>query len=238
MIDLARASDPALVALLEKHPRVRAIEKDDGGPGVRFRSGEWEREVRQGDSQTGLRGLIELMDNNPLVCADQASTPSPTATLALIALGPILAAGMVRQTPAFVSDLPAEDLDPWLGTVGWAGGCIVSSEPSGTQGAGVAMVEVPNLKDPSEIDDLYQERYGRSFFVREHEEGEWSADLVAGTPRAVYRLRLTHDESVSLLSIRVLADPKGKLGAAQVIHMMNVMIGYEESLGLEGYSGL
>lgn len=238
MIDVARASDAALLELLSKHPRVRAVEQDAGGPGVRFRSGEWEREVRQGDTHAPLRGLVELMDNNPLVCADKASVPSPTGTLALIVLGPILAAGMVKETPAFVSDLPAEDLDPWLGTVGWAGGAVVSSEPSGTVGAGVAMVEVPNLSDPSEIDDLYQERYGRSFYVREDETSEWSSALVANTPRAVYRLRLTYDEPVSLLSIRVLADPRGKLGAAQVIHMMNVMAGYEESLGLEAYSGL
>ncbi|RYG44974.1 hypothetical protein EON79_13710 [bacterium] len=238
MIDIARASDPTLLKLLSKHPRVRAVEDDGGGPGIRFRSGVWEREALAGDASAPLRGLVELMDNNPLVCADRASVPSPTATLALIALGPVLISGVVKETPAFVSDLPAIDLDPWLGTVGWSGGCLVSSEDTGTHGVGVAMIEVPSSNDPDEIDELYEERYGRSFFVRHDETSEWSSDLVAGTPNAAYRLRITHDEPVSLLSVRVLADPRGKLGAAQVIHLMNVMAGYEESLGLEDYSGL
>ncbi|RYG47929.1 hypothetical protein EON79_05950 [bacterium] len=238
MIDLARASDPALLRLLSKHPRVRAVEDDGGGPGIRFRTGVWEREALAGDATAPLRGLVELMDNNPLVCADRASVPSPTGTLALIALGPVLNSGLVTETPAFVSDLPTVDLDPWLGTVGWAGGCVVSSEPSGTHGVGVAMVEIPSSNDPDEIDELYEERFGRSFYVHRDEDSEWSSELVANTPNAVYRLRVTPDEPVSLLSIRVLADPRGKLGAAQVIHLMNVMAGYEESLGLEDYSGL
>jgi N-acetyl-gamma-glutamylphosphate reductase len=49
----------------------------------------------------------------------------------------------------------------------------------------------------------------------------------------VYRLRVTPNDNASLLTIQVLADRDGKCGAAQVVHMMNVMAGFEETLGLE-----
>ena len=55
---------------------------------------------------------------------------------------------------------------------------------------------------------------------------------VLGRPEARYRLTLAPDSPHSLLTIRVLADFNGKVGASQVIHAMNVMCGFEESLGI------
>jgi N-acetyl-gamma-glutamylphosphate reductase len=56
--------------------------------------------------------------------------------------------------------------------------------------------------------------------------------LVAGKPFSAYRLRVVPDEPNSLLTVRLLSDPLGKCGAAQVVHAMNVMCGFEESLGI------
>ena len=58
-------------------------------------------------------------------------------------------------------------------------------------------------------------------------------DTVRGKPFAVYRLRFAPDESKSLLTVQVMADSRGKCGAGQVVHALNVMCGFEESLGVE-----
>jgi N-acetyl-gamma-glutamylphosphate reductase len=87
----------------------------------------------------------------------------------------------------------------------------------------------PRLQD---IDDLYEERFGRSFFVQRQDSGDWDVKLVLGTQNAVYRLRIAPDEPQSLLTIQVMADENGKCGAGALVHAMNVMAGFEESLGL------
>jgi N-acetyl-gamma-glutamylphosphate reductase len=83
-----------------------------------------------------------------------------------------------------------------------------------------------------EIDEIYADRYSKSFFVREFTESEWSANLVQRQPFAAYRLEITEGHPHSILSIHVIGDIEGKLGAAQMIHMMNIMSGFEESIGI------
>lgn len=235
MIDQASSSDPVVRRILESHPKVGSV--TEGTELLAWDRGDWHRHLYTGRADVELRGLIELMDNNPLVCTDEASVPSPAATLALIALGPLAAAGMIADTPTVVVNFPADEADvsAYLATEGWVGNAIVHSEPMDFGGvlAATVMVEIPTPEDLDDIDALFEERFGRSFFVRRDETSEWDANLVAGTPRAVYRLRISPDSPRSLLTIRVLADRDGKAGAAQLVHAMNVMSGFEESLGLE-----
>src|SRR5262249_50204787 len=96
-----------------------------------------------------------------------------------------------------------------------------------------AMVEITGVGELEELDELYDEVYGRSFFVRES-GGDWDTRQVASHPHAAYRLRVTPgDDGKHLLTVQVMADRDGKCGAAQVVHLMNVMCGLEETLGLE-----
>jgi N-acetyl-gamma-glutamylphosphate reductase len=235
MIDQASSSDPVVRRLLESHPKISSV--SEGAEILAWDRGDWHRHLYAGRADVELHGLIELMDNNPLVCTDEASVPSPAATLALIALGPLAAAGMIADTPSVIVNFPADEADvaAYLATEGWAGGANIHSEPMDFGGvlAATVMVEIPTPEDLDEIDALFEERFGRSFFVRRDETSEWDANLVAGTPKAVYRLRIAPDSPRSLLTIRVLADRDGKAGAAQLVHAMNVMSGFEESLGLE-----
>ena len=46
----------------------------------------WSRQIVVGDASIEAGGLVELADNNPMVCADIVGVPGPVATLALIAL--------------------------------------------------------------------------------------------------------------------------------------------------------
>ena len=93
MIDLARTGDPHARDLLHKHPRV-AIVEDDGLPGIRFDVGSWKRIVSAGRPELPTSGLVELMDNNPMVCADEVSVADPVSTLALIDAGPLAWSGV------------------------------------------------------------------------------------------------------------------------------------------------
>jgi hypothetical protein len=176
------------------------------------------------------------MDNNPMVCADSFSVPDPGATLALVAFGPLVRAGLIVEQPSLVAsfELDPDLIDNYLADAGWQHG--VSShfedQPIGSVVAlnAFALIETPQNMD--DVDALYEEAFGRSFYVRRMEEGDWDIDLVEGKPHAAYRLRVTQGDPHSLLTIQAMADREGKIGAGQIVHAMNVMAGFEESLGV------
>jgi N-acetyl-gamma-glutamylphosphate reductase len=181
-------------------------------------------------------GLPELMDNNPLVCAQHAWVPSSAGTLALIALGPVIEAGLVIENPAIILNFEAseEDILQALKTVHWNEEVTLQCENHdlGSVLGIYALVKINTPDSLDEIDEIYAERYSKSFFVRESTESEWSAELVQRQPFAAYRLEITEGHPHSILSIHVMGDVEGKLGAAQMIHMMNIMSGFEESIGI------
>ncbi len=77
-----------LSRLLSRHPHIEWM--GEASSGIRFQQGAWERRIEADRPDLPIKGLIELMDNNPIVCADEMSVPGPASTLALIALGPLL----------------------------------------------------------------------------------------------------------------------------------------------------
>jgi N-acetyl-gamma-glutamylphosphate reductase len=232
-----QTSNDRLRELLNSHPHVSSVSvPEPTRANLVFHQGLWRREIFAGDLDSTIKGLMELMDNNPVVCADRVSVPSPASTLALIALGPLIAAGILTETPTLVFNLEANpiDVDNFLATEGWNEGAAIHTESLDLDGVGVvtAMAAIRTPDDLDEVDDLYEERFGRSFFVRRDEDSEWDPVLVRNKPYAVFRLEISEDNPVSLLKIRVMGDIQGKLGEAQIIHAMNVMAGFEESLGI------
>ena len=79
---------------------------------------------------------------------------------------------------------------------------------------------------------IFSSAFSRSATARRAEDGAWDTALVSGRPWAAYRLRLTPGDGTSLLTVQTMADKDGKCGAAQVVHAMNVMAGFEETLGV------
>lgn len=217
--------------LLEKHPaRVELSES----PSLGFDRGDWPRSVLQGETRNALTGLVELADNNPFVCAERVSAPSPISTLALIALGPLLRAGLPSDEIVLQASRPMEapDLAHLLDQEGIAQNVTLAldEEDLGTALALNAMVPLAPMENWSLIDDLFEESYGRSFYVRPG--GDWSVAEVAGRPWALYDLRISEGDEEALLTVRVMADLRGKAGECQMIHTMNVMAGFEEHLGI------
>lgn len=225
----AGSANPVISELLRQHPRVEPIQSDC--PGIVFGA----RSVMPKTGKVG--GLIELIDNNPLVCADHCWVPSPAGTLALIALGPIAEAGLLIEAPAFLTSFPDADqtlIERELESASWTGGIMLQTE-NHDLGSVRGVYVVAKIRNPESFDDLdeiYRERYARSFFIRERGEADWNKSLVESTPFAYYYLELSEGDNESLLSIHVMADINGKLGAAQYVHMMNIMCGFEESLGI------
>jgi hypothetical protein len=228
----ASTSNPHIQALLAKHPKVAASEGIS--PGLSFETSRRRSISMSSGSQVG--GLIELMDNNPLVCTDEAWIPTPAGTLALIGLGPLMEAGLVVEEPAILLSFPDEEqgiLDA-LKTVNWTKGVTFQCEDHdlGSVRGAYILAKINNPEDWDDIDALYSERYGRSFMIQEVDSDEWRTELVEDEPWACYYMELSEGEKQSILAIHVMADIHGKLGAAQYVHMMNVMCGFEESLGL------
>lgn len=227
--------DPALARLLASHPHLD-VSGESPDEVLEFQRADWVRGLHVGSAAPVVRGLVELMDNNPLVCADEASVPGPAATLGLIGLGPLLRAGILADEPAlrfsFSTDLA--DLRDHLALLGYEGDVLASHEDLDLGGALAATILAP-IRTPEEfdlLDDLYDEAYGRSFCVRRAEDGEWDAARVLHQPFALYRLRVTPGEDTSLLTVQVMADRDGKCGAAQRVHALNLMCGFEEDTGL------
>ena len=228
MTEVVRPSDAVLSRLLSSHPGVRVVE----GRSVEGRLDFGSRALVVGDAGCEVGGLVELMDNNPLVCASLASVPGPVATLGLVALGPLVEAGVLLESPVMqvAGSSDADDLEGFLVRTGWSGGVEVSygDEDLGPVVA-VNVMALVGVEGWAAVEELYRERYSRSLYVREHTIGDWDTSLVAGRPFALYSLSHTGE---SLLTVRVMADRDGKCGAAQVVHAFNVMCGYEESLGV------
>ena len=231
----AGSADPAIRAILELHPEISSLLPTDFD-GIEFVTNR-RRYVRPSVFGGELGGVVELMDNNPLVCEDEAWVPSAGGALAVLALGPLLESGLVVEPPAVL--LSFEDSESAvlqaLKTVSHDGDVAINCEPNsalGTVRGAYCIAKFTNPASFDEIDDIYDERYGRSFFMRRTEDQAWVKELVEGKPWACYRLELTEGASESLLAIHVMADVGGKAGAGQFVHTMNIMCGFEESLGL------
>ncbi len=234
MLSVRPSDDPALATLLGQHPMV-VIEGVPTPVGtLSFCQDGWQRSVVVGGFHD-VGGLPELADNNPWVCADTVTVPDALSTLVILALGPLMRAGLIAEMPVLqVSQVLSDaELHGWLCGLGWNGGEVVLTDPQdlGTVVALNAMVEIETPEAWGMIDDLYQEAYGRSFYVGLAEF--WDVNTVLATPSASYQLRMTPDEPRSLLTVQVMADLNGKLGAAQLVHTMNIMAGFEEHLGLQ-----
>jgi len=225
MVTAGRPTDPRLLELLSAHPEVRLSDESSPAGILAFEQYGRRRILRYGQGTLG--GLIEIEDNNPLVCADDVSVPNAAATLAWAALGPLYRAGLILEPPVFQTNAPEAPLPPELEV---EGGFEV--EDGDAVYAGQAMAVVPTLDDWADIDLLYEEAYGRSFYVRRIQDGDWHPSLVSNRPFAAYRIRLTPDDPRSLLTVQVMADKEGKCGACQVVHTLNVMAGFEECLGI------
>ena len=261
----AGSGDPFLARLLAGHPEVaepvpndrpgiafgrnreRYVGPDLAGGNARERDGVG-GDARGGEGRSGPGlpfGLVEHMDNNPLVCADLARTPSPAQTLALVAIGPMLKSGLILEPPAIALDIECDEdeilealrtEDPGFEGVTLSVG--PSAHPSVRRIHAVVAVRTPQSLDPlgargfEEFDEMYVERYDRALYVRRNESDSFSPEGVADRPWAEYRLRITPGEDASLLAITAVADLRGKLGQSQTLHMMNVMAGFEESLGI------
>jgi N-acetyl-gamma-glutamylphosphate reductase len=223
-IDRAATTSGPLFQLLKQHPRVGDVTLGSKAL-LEFQQGAWSRSIDlrpQGDPM----GLLELIDNNPLVCADRISLPGSAGTLALIALGPLLQNGLLAKAPLIKLNFPAEgDLTRWLNDHEYS----VSLDTQWLVGVRAAQITT-TIKDAErkDLENLYEEHYSRSFYVRRDQNSDWEPGLAKQKPEAIYKLEFRSDS----LIIDVLSDPNGKAGACQAVHAMNIMGGFEETLGI------
>jgi N-acetyl-gamma-glutamylphosphate reductase len=223
---------------LRGHPLVGEV--TTGEHLLSWSQGDWHRSIRLGVDGDAF-GLVEMIDNNPMVCATTFGWPGPLAILHAIAIGPLVRAGLIVEPPSSMSNITPEAghkefVGDTLGTLGEFESMTIFTEMNedvDRSYAGIsALAEIRTPERLEDLDDLYEEAFGRSFFVREVHSDELDASEVKGIPGAIYRLRITPDDPISLLRIDVLADHEGKVGAAGIVHAFNVMIGCEESFGI------
>ncbi len=254
-IGSASSCDPVVLGLLRTHPEVETCA--EGEHLLQFVQAGRTREVLHGAVIEPTFGLVELMDNNPIVCAERVSIPSAAATMALIVLGPLLLAGAIVRAPILhlnvasssediIASLralaPMEQLrlvtpneDPTIGKSVEASvfGKLIPSEG---MLAAQASVEIPLALGLAQVTEMFAERFGRSFYVR-NRTGTGHVrptDELLGKPYALYTVQVMRGASTNYALIEASADPNGKPGAAGLIHAMNIMAGLEESLGIPG----
>lgn len=233
-IEVCLTTDEVLNSLLKDHPKLKVTAQTCSD--LQFSLGHWHRVIKVNDSASYPAGLLESMDNNPLVCADVVNVPGPGETLLLIALVPLIKASFLLEPPVYVSTDPISvpamqcfleefrhDFDVEVMTEGIGERDLV---------AGSLIAKVPNGLPLSVFEGLFDEIYGRSFFVRKATAGVWEESQVLGTPIGMYQLGIESDGQTTLLKVRVMADRNGKCGAAQILQFLNVMCGFEEDLGV------
>lgn len=250
-IERAASNDPRVVELLRFHPHV--LEVQAGGKPLEFSQGEWNRTIEPSDPEAELFGLVELIDNNPLVCASSFSAPDATASLAQIALGPLVLAGLIQKEPILHFSFAAGSVAAALARLGpsppprptppfdadfFRGVLIdlVGQHDSEESPKIVGLRAIAYLPPHFGVNDgigLYEERFGGSFYVRRSpNDVRWRPSDILGKPFALYRIDVAREAINSRALIEVISDVDGKVGAAGIVHAMNVMCGFEESLGL------
>lgn len=181
----------------------------------------------------GPYGLTELMDNNPLVCAKQASVTGAGASLTLIALGPLAKAELILDMPAIALNFQEpnpEEINAALATEGWRAGASVATADDLPEVFEAQCLANIRTQDASDLDNLYAECFGRSFFVRASTETP-----EAGDPHATYSISVAdHGDGTALATVTARSARDGKVGAGGLVHLFNVMCGFEESLGVAG----
>lgn len=225
MIEVSCPERPMLRALLRAHPQVELLPEPTSR--LQWRQGERQREVLDDALACDLRGLVEIVDNNPMVCADRFAVPGPAATLALIALAPLARAGILVGPPSVAAAGALEErpaIQALLADLGFVDGLSTQATEASGRCDVVAAIQPASFGD---LEALFEEAYGRSFYVRLVHDAR-DAD-VSGRPYAACSV---HAEAPDRLRISVAADPEGKGGAAQLVHAMNVMAGFEEDLGI------
>lgn len=234
MLEVEIAPYPALRDLLVSHPRVSTVREREGAPLEWIQGDSWRRRIWVGRTDIEPSGLIELMDNNPLVCADEMSVPSPSGTLALIAVGPLARAGLLAESPKLLYTIEANehDVSSFLSTAGWERGVHIEAITLMPGHCRVmAFAELNGSALWEDIEALYEGVYGRSVFLRRR-YSILSRDMVNGQPFAIYRLGSEAPAPEGCVFVSAIADRHGKCGAAQIVHAFNIMAGFEESLGL------
>lgn len=233
MLRVRPTENLVLAALLSAHPLVElTTETPTPETAIEFSQNGWNRKASVGIAPSSVYGLVEMMDNNPMVCADHVCVPPTDATLMLIALGPLFRAQLLTETPVCIANVDGDEAvrEAFLREYTDSPEHLFHAEPvpGAPEGLVVAsgMARLPDVAW-ADLTELYREAFGRSFFVRELLPGQdWEPDLVLGTPHAVYRMTRIEE----LLKVQVMADRHGKGGEAQLVHAMNVMAGLEESL--------
>lgn len=231
----ATSNIAAVQRLLTSHPLVDPQSEAHTGSALSFDQDGWKRRIFIGDATVQTAGLIETMDNNPMVCADEVGVPGPAATLALIALEPLVHAGLLLEEPVVqIAGTVNEDIEPFLRKIGWEKGAVMSfgNEDLGSAVALNAIALVSGECSQEDLLQLYRECFSRSIYVRENTTDPWDVSLVTGKPFACYRVTVGEPDRTRLVTVRVVADRDGKAGAAQVVHAMNVMCGFEECAGI------
>ena len=223
-----------LKRLLELHPFVSLASFVESDRMLLEFGAHAERRVTIGDARAPLYGLTELMDNNPLVCADFASVTSAAGSLALITLGPLAKAEMLINRPAIAYNFEVSDLDEVdaaLATEGWLDGAAIAGMDEYSEIlAAEAIAEIPSSVTEGDLADLFDECFGRSFFVRS------GKGVGQGDAHAVFSFGVEPYLETTMFKCVAQSSAAGKCGAAGLVHMFNVMSGYEESLGISDTS--
>lgn len=237
MLRVRPTTNSVLAALLSAHPQVEFTDADPTSHAtLEFSQDGWDRSVVVGEVPGGVFGLVEMMDNNPMVCADRVGVPPPDATLMLLALGPLFRAQLLTEPPVCIANLEGDESvrEAFLREFTSAPEHLFHGEPvPGAPDDLVVATGMARMVDIrwSDLQELYSESFGRSFFVRQcRPDEEWAPELVLGSPYAYFRMSWIEE----LIKVQVMADRRGKGGEAQMVHAMNVMAGLEESLPFRG----
>ena len=189
-----------------------------------------------------VTGLSEIFRKNLVRGARHAHLLTPVVSLSLIALFPIAKNLLLNDTleirldadSKYSSDETLQEADKWIGEIL---GAIQQSfnkkieiVRSDEKTAGMFKVDI-NLKcgvSLPEIEKLYENIYDDHNFTFLY-DGELAMKEVRGTQKCLIRLSKPDEET---LNIQAIADPTMRGNAGDAVHVMNLLFGLYEKIGL------
>jgi hypothetical protein len=234
-VDVRFGDVPGLGDLVKAHPRVERSQPHSPYA-LEFTQSGRNRRITIGCKPQLQLGIVEIVDNNPLICADEVWLPRPSSTLVLLAAMPWVRAGLLRSIRSVEIESPTEkpEVLQCLNAIGVDGEIEVIPRTHCLQEVlevSVLMTMKLGLRS-DEVEEVFNSIYGNSFFVRSFSDRD-RTNQVHNTAIAGYTWNLVETQGVQEIAVIIAADRNGKCGASQIVHTMNVMAGYEESLGID-----
>lgn len=210
MVEITFWKSNNCLPLLQNHPRFLLKPGQvhpDEDVAIEFNQTGWKRQIRlAANMNEGI--VLELSDQNPLLCLDAITSKDAIGTATSLLLVPLIQAGLLKSIAEVTLSQTSEKED------------FLQMR---------AMLPTINIT-VEDILECWDEKYSRCPSIRIERDKE-APNLRLG----VVQLAVIEGAENAKLELKLTGYLEGRLGDIGIIQLLNIACGFDERLGLERY---